>query len=133
MSFPNNEWNETHFGTDEDDTHIITLSHLEDIVYVFSLYVQDNTDDELGEKGSTVYDQVILEGQSAQEFLYGWAGEEFAKRVLDKDHVLEMHSYAILSADHIIHIIVCGPSNETLKEKVDAYIDALKICSYFDL
>ena len=152
MQLPGNPWNETHFITGDDETYVITLSHLDDIVYIMSVLSEDEDsedetdcdcrqdemdrvagDDILISGHNAEYSLTMLDGSSAQEFLSGWAGQPFADRVLAKGTVLELHRYCIQSVDHTILLVVCGPTDQALEAKVHEYIDSLEIRSWEDL
>lgn len=159
MRLPNNPWNETHFGSSDEETHVITLSYIDDTVYLMSVYNMPNPSDyedkDSEDEADPDYEQsetdhstgddmiiagyhaesnlIVLDGQAAQEFLYGWAGQTFADTVLAKQVALELHSYAIQSTDHVIVLIVCGPSDQALETKVLEYTESLEIRQWGDL
>lgn len=159
MLLPSNPWDQTYFLTDNEETHVITLSHQDDTVYIMSVYEmgksgdyedeesEDETDldcrqnetdcvtgDDVVISGHHAeYSHSILDGSAAEEFLYGWAGQAFAYRVLSKETVLELHRYCIQSVDHVIVLVVCGPSDQALAARVLEYVDSLKIESWDDL
>lgn len=145
MQLPNDSSTETHYLSSEKETHVITLSYQDDIVYILSVEKTDKDEDEddcdLDDEDIITSDLVIsghqakhttttLDGVAAKELLYGWAGKTFADQLINKGTSLELHMIGLDSADHSILLIVWGPNDQSLEAKALRYANSLEIDSY---
>lgn len=149
MLFPNHPLNETHYFSSGEETHVLTLSYLDDTVYILSIDKKneddcdfdDEDDCDLEDEDDVADDLIIsgyqakhmrttLDGVASEEFLYGWAGKAFADQLINKGTTLELHVFGLESTDHIILLVVCGPDDQTLEAKALKYAKSLEIESY---
>ncbi len=143
MLLPHHPLNETHYLSSDEETIVITLSYQDDTVYIASMDKNfenagdcdcgdedDSADDLIISGYQAKYTRATLDGCSAEEFLYGWAGKVFADQLINKGTTLESHMFTIQSIDHVIHLVACGPNDQSLEAKALKYAQSLEIYSY---